>query len=125
MRKVSEAYTSKTTEICEENSIKQLSPQVKVENDKLYVAPRTYDSIFGVSNGTYNYKQMVAVYNKEDGRLIYAKIIDDFTNTDRFGEYYEVVGVDKLSDGVVVKTFLFKDLEEIRPVTDAASVTYR
>ena len=124
LRRVSDTYKAVNPEITEENSVKQLSPAVKVNDNAIYVAPRTYDAVSGVSNGVYNYTQLIGVY-ANDGRLISAKILDNFTETDKIGEYYELGGMDDLTDGFVVKTFLFEDLKSIKPVTDAAEAECR
>jgi len=125
LRRVSDVYTSRTSEISEENTIKQLSPGVKVQNNALYVAPRTYDSFSGVSNGEYNYTQVVAAYSENEDTLLAVKIVDNFTETDKSSDYSELISLDKLPEKVVIKTFLFEDLETIKPVTNFSTVTYQ
>ena len=124
LRRVSDVYTSRNSEISEENTIKQLSPSVKVVDNTFYVAPRTYDSLSGVSNGEYNYKQIIAAYSEDEKTLLAVKIIDNFTQTDKCGEYSELVKFDELPESVVIKTFLFEDLETIEPVTDFGTAVY-
>ena len=93
-------------------------------NNKLYVAPRTYNSFAGVSTDGYNYTQLIAAYDEKDNKLLAVKIIDNFSKTDKYGEYSELISLDKLSEDVVIKTFLFEDLDNIEPVTNFGEATY-
>ena len=113
------------TEISTESQIKQLSPGVKLKNNILYVAPRSYESIGNASNNEYNHKRIIAVYDKNNNRLIAAKI-SNMNQTDKNGEYEEVVNfTETIPAAMVIKTFIFENLENLRPCAAAKNVTYK
>lgn len=113
------------TQICTENQIKQLSPGVKLKNNILYVAPRSYESIGNAGGNEYNYKQIIAVYDKGDKRLIATKIYD-INQTDKNSGYEEFTNfIQANSDAIVIKTFIFENLENVSPVAAAKSVTFK
>ena len=124
LKRVSSEYTQKATEISTVNEIKQLSPSVKYADNAVYVAPRTYTSMSNISAGEYSYTQVIAVYDEEKRELLSVKFIDDFTETDKYGDYSELLDLDKLPDSIVIKTFLFENLETIKPMSDARIVKY-
>lgn len=127
LRRVSSEYTQRSAEITTENEIKQLSPGVKVMNDALYVAPRTYTSMSNISAGEYSHTQIIAVYEEhEDGikELVFMKLLDNFTETDKSSDYLEIMDVKNLPENVVIKTFLLEDMESLSPVTNFGIVKY-
>ena len=105
--------------------VKQLAPGVKVVDNSLYVAPRTYTSMQGVLDGEDDYKQVIAVYDEKDGRLLAVKTIDDTVTIDKNGKYYQAISLDKIADSAIIKTFLFEDDKKIKSVADYGMVVYR
>ena len=97
----------------------------KYENGKMYVEPKSYDGIYGVSNGDYNYTQVIAVYDAEVNSLIALKTLD-FTKTNKSSEFVEIDEfTQEFTEPVIIKTFILEDMEDAKPVAVSKKVLFR
>lgn len=92
----------------------------------LFMLLREHTKVFRpVQEQGYSYKQILTAYDETETELIAVKVID-FTTTDKNNEYSELIKfTEGLPDGLVIKTFIFKDLTDIQPVADAGNVVLK
>jgi len=125
IRRISGEYKTVNSKITETNFIGQLTPEVKYENGKLFVAPKSYDGIDGISNGDYKYTQVIAVYDADENSLVALKTLD-FTKTDKNGEYVEIDEfTQEFTEPVIIKTFILEDMEDVKPVAVSKEIEFR
>lgn len=114
------------TSYAEEDTLKLKTPGVKVIQSngayKVSVSPKSYRSYAVKDNNEYANKILIAVYDG-NGKVLGIKGID-FTKTDKDADYIDVATVDASQlNKLKVKTFIFDDLSNIKPLTKFGEVT--